>query len=162
LTAYNATNVATEIYNSSQAAGNRDTLTNAVKFATPMVANGKVYMGGQFAVAVFGLLDPSLNWKSFHFGANATNAAVAGDFADSDGDGILNLLEYALGSDPTVAGPKNALAVAITGGHLQVSFNRNGSATDLTYVVETSMNLATWVAALSYSAGSGWTSSGAA
>jgi hypothetical protein len=157
LVAYNATNVATEIFNSAQAPGNRDTLTNAVKFATPMVANGKVYAGGQFAVAVFGLFDPSLNWKSFHFGANSTNAAVAGDFADPDGDGILNLLEYALGSDPTAPDPKNSLAVAIAGGHLQVSFNRNGSATDVTYIVETSTELTTWATALSYSAVSGWT-----
>lgn len=162
LVAYNATNVATEIYTSAQAAGNRDTLTNAVKFATPMVANSKVYAGGQYAVAVFGLLDPSLNWKTFHFGANATNSAVAGDFADPDGDGILNLLEYALGSDPTAANPKNMLAVAIAGGHLQVSFNRNGSATDLAYVVETSSDLVTWVTASSYSAGAGWSSLGAA
>ena len=160
LVAWNAANVATEIYNSSQAAG--DKLTNAVKFATPMVANGKVYAGGQYAVAVFGLRDPSLNWKSFHFGTNATNAAVAGDFADPDADGILNLLEYALGSDPAAAGPTSVLGVAIAGGHLQVSFNRNGSATDLTYVVETSTDLATWVTALSYTAGTSWTSPGAA
>ena len=160
LTGYNATNVAAEIYNSAQAAANRDTLTNAVKFATPMVANGKVYAGGQYAVAVFGLLDPSLNWKSFHFGANATNSAVSGDFADPDGDGSLNLLEYALGSDPMLAGGNNSLAVAISGGHLHVSFNRNNSATDLTYLVETSTDLATWSAALIYTAASGWSAGG--
>jgi hypothetical protein len=156
LTAYNAMNVTTEIYNSSQAAGNRDTLTNGVKFASPMVANGKVYAAGTFAVAVFGLNDPSLNWKSFHFGNNFTNAAVAGDFADPDGDGIVNLLEYALGSDPLVAGPGNSLSAAVVGGHAQVSFNRNASATDLVYVLEAALDLATWGPVMTYTYPSGW------
>lgn len=159
LTAYNATNVTTEIYNSSQA-GNRDTLTNGVKFASPMVANGKVYAAGTFAVAVFGLLDPSLNWKTFHFGNNATNAAVAGDFADPDGDGMVNLLEYALGSDPLIAGSGNSLSAAVVGGRAQVSFNRNASATDLTYVLEAAHDLATWAPVTTYT--SRWTGAASA
>jgi hypothetical protein len=162
LTAYNATNLTTEIYNSSQAAGNRDALTNGVKFASPMVANGKAYAGGQFAVAVFGLLDPSFNWKTFHFGNNATNAAAAGDFADPDGDGMVNLLEYALGSDPLIAGAGNSVSAAVIGGHAQVSFNRNASATDLTYVLEASSDLSTWTPVMIYTNPSGWTGAASA
>lgn len=157
LTAYNAMNVTTEIYNSSQATGNRDALTNGVKFASLMVANGKVYAGGTFTVAVFGLLDPNLNWKTFHFGNNATNATVAGDFADPDGDGMVNLLEYALGTDPLVADSGDLFSAAVVGGHAQVSFNRNASATDLTYVLETAPDLATWTPVITHTNPSGWT-----
>jgi hypothetical protein len=54
LHAYDATNLATELYNSNQAAGGKDNFANN-KFITPMVANGKVYVGTSSSVAVFGL-----------------------------------------------------------------------------------------------------------
>jgi hypothetical protein len=54
LRAYNATNVAIELYNSSQA-GTRDTLGASDKFTEATVANGKVYVPLAAAVSVFGL-----------------------------------------------------------------------------------------------------------
>ncbi|SIT47209.1 Pyrrolo-quinoline quinone [Paraburkholderia piptadeniae] len=56
LHAYDATNLAVELYNSNQAAGARDQFGAGNKFITPMIANGKVYVGTQNSVAVFGLL----------------------------------------------------------------------------------------------------------
>ena len=55
LHAYDATNLATELYNSSQAANGRDTFSDN-KFITPMIASGKVYVGTPTGVIVFGSL----------------------------------------------------------------------------------------------------------
>ncbi|AUT75777.1 hypothetical protein C2L64_46535 [Paraburkholderia hospita] len=56
LHAYDAANLATELYNSNQAANGRDQFGAGNKFITPMIANGKVYVGTPTGVAVFGLL----------------------------------------------------------------------------------------------------------
>jgi len=56
LHAYNASNLAKELYNSSQAGNNRDQFGTASHFGTPMIVNGKVYVGTTNSVVVFGLL----------------------------------------------------------------------------------------------------------
>ena len=58
LHAFDAANLAHELYNSAQAAGGRDSFGNGNKFITPLIVNGKVYVGTQTGVAVFGLLGP--------------------------------------------------------------------------------------------------------
>jgi hypothetical protein len=55
LHAYSATNLTSELYNSNQAANSRDHFSDN-KYVTPMVANGKVYVGTPNSVVVFGLL----------------------------------------------------------------------------------------------------------
>ena len=57
LHAYDPTNLAHEFYNSNQAANGRDSFGNGNKFITPMIVNGKVYVGTQNGVAVFGILN---------------------------------------------------------------------------------------------------------
>jgi hypothetical protein len=55
LHAYNATNL-NELYNSNQASGGRDQFGPGNKYITPMIVNGKVFVGTTNGVAVFGLL----------------------------------------------------------------------------------------------------------
>jgi hypothetical protein len=56
LTAYDATALF-QLYNSGQATGGRDTLGTVTHFATPTVANGKVYAGTQTQLVVYGLFN---------------------------------------------------------------------------------------------------------
>jgi len=56
LHAYDATNLTRELYNSNQASNGRDQLASGNKFITPMIVNGKVYVGTTTGVGVFGLL----------------------------------------------------------------------------------------------------------
>ena len=88
-------------------------------------------------------------WRARFFRKDATAAAT--DFlADPDGDGAVNLLEYATGSHPLRgdAAPVQPLVHFdnITGSsHLAVRFHRRPAATDLTYQVQVSEDLVTWL-----------------
>src|SRR5438067_9307593 len=56
LYAFDAGNLGHELYASSQAANGRDQFGAGNKFITPTIADGKVFVGTQTGVAVFGLL----------------------------------------------------------------------------------------------------------
>ncbi len=63
LHAYDARDLSREIYNSNQAPSARDKFGTNNKFVTPMIANGRVYVGTPNSVAVFGLLGTSKSGK---------------------------------------------------------------------------------------------------
>jgi hypothetical protein len=56
LHAYDATNLARELYNSNQAANGRDNVAAGNKFIAVTIADGKVFLGTVNSVGVFGLL----------------------------------------------------------------------------------------------------------
>ena len=79
------------------------------------------------------------------YGLTGGNAGLLFDY---DGDGNLNLTEYALQLNPTVASLAGLPIVSIAnyGGtnYLSMTFTRSSVATDLTYIVQGSSDLATW------------------
>jgi hypothetical protein len=57
LRAYDATNLGTELYNSTQNFA-RDQLDGYVKFSVPTIADGKVFVGTLTGLSIYGLLNP--------------------------------------------------------------------------------------------------------
>ena len=80
-------------------------------------------------------------WRLSQLGTTA-NTGSAANTADPDGDGVPNLLEYALGTSPTSAASVAAPVIQLSGLNLQISFLRARS--DVTYIIEASSDLATW------------------
>jgi hypothetical protein len=75
LHAYAATNLANEFYNSTQAANNRDEFGSVNDFATPTIANGRVYVPSSEGVGVFGLFKDLTLSGNFAFGGVAVNTS---------------------------------------------------------------------------------------
>jgi len=127
--------------------------TNALpvgdKTLTVTLASNSAYAIGGLAVANLTLYDvPLYDWRIRHFGASATNAAIAGDGANPAGDGIPNLVKYALGLDPAniVSGPL-IIPMIDKNGCLALSYTRpDPPPPDVNCQVAVSADLLTWSA----------------
>jgi len=88
------------------------------------------------------------SWRFEQFGVYTDTADVlAGDAEDFDGDGLANLLEYAVGTNPTVANA-SPVTVAKSGNFLTLTYPRRSPAdAALTYTVQGSNDLGTAFAA---------------
>ena len=88
---------------------------------------------------------PQVAWKNQWFtSAELVDPSISGDNADPDGDGLPNLLEYALGLNPRVRSNPPALQTAADNGVLSVTYVRSKSASDVNLVIESSTDLHTW------------------
>jgi autotransporter-associated beta strand protein len=77
---------------------------------------------------------PVDDWRHSWFGTNA-NAAGAGDLDDADGDGWLNLWEYAQGGNPTTNLPLAPPFLAWSNGVLGFHYQRTTNAAGITWRV---------------------------
>ena len=100
-------------------------------------------------------------WKQNAFGAQANNAAIAGDLADPNHNGIPNLVEYALNGD--ASGNTSGIGILPApslnaSGRLQVAFTRYLDRTDLTLIVQGANSPAgPWTTLATSTAGAGFT-----
>lgn len=120
-----------------------DTLAEGDETVTLSVATDLVYAVGSPGSAMVTIIDlPVDAWRMTQFGSDANNANLAGDTADFDGDGLKNLVEYAMGLNPkTTNAPSMA---AVEAGMLTLTFTRNLAATDVTLTPRWSMDFGFW------------------
>jgi subtilase family serine protease len=92
---------------------------------------------------------PYQAWQDAMFtSAELANPAISGDEADPAGDGISNLMKYALNLNPWVDGvsglPVGGVLVTGSGTYLTLTYTQVLSATDISYIPQVSADLQTW------------------
>ena len=117
------------------------TASQSVTF-TPTDGVNYAIVSGTVSVTVNVLRTHQELWRFANFGSY-TSANSGADSADPDGDGLSNLMEYALGLDPNSSGVMPAV-LALNGANLEYSYTRSTAAKDngVTYQIEWSDTLA--------------------
>lgn len=80
------------------------------------------------------------HWSITEFGGQGAHIPTD----DSDGDGLTNLIEYALGLDPRSQDASHGPLIQATSGEWTFTYRRPADRSDLFYSVEASTNLRDW------------------
>lgn len=94
---------------------------------------------------------PYTAWKNLWFTQlQLSNPAVSGDATSPAGDGIPNLMKYALGLNPMLAYSGISIGMPVaeittSGSDQYLALAFSGTASDVTYTVQASSNLTAWV-----------------
>lgn len=140
LYAYDATNLTNMLYNSTQAANNRDVPGGAVKFSAPTIANGKVYVGSQGVVTAYGVISttPGAATPTFSPAPGSYTSATAVTLSDTTAGAAIHCTTD--GSTPTasspvcttltVSGTTTIRAIAVASGYT------NSAAASATYAID--------------------------
>jgi hypothetical protein len=75
-------------------------------------------------------------WRLEHFGSSEGTGRAA-DLADWDNDGVLNLLEFAFGLNPTLSDAQLLPTAQIAGGALVIQFTEPANIGGISYSAET-------------------------
>jgi hypothetical protein len=113
-------------------------------FSAPEVQD--LYLWGKYGSQSAPIIGPTAldSWRATHFGVTDITGNSA-DGADPDGDGLVNLVEYALGGNPMSAGDTPQPFMSIVPAPesvLRFSFRREREG--VIYVVESSSDLVNW------------------
>lgn len=102
---------------------------------------------GPLTNAVIEIRDTPINkWRLLHFGTNAANPFISGDPANPSGDGVPNIVKYALGLDPHQWRSQPLLSAGLDSeGFFSFSFTRpDPPPQDIAYLVDSADSLQPW------------------
>ena len=83
-------------------------------------------------------------WSETEFSGELHDHSLWQPHADPDGDHLDNLLEYALDSDPLLAGAEGLPEAVWQDGQLNFAFTRDRGKSDIVYRIEVSNDLKIW------------------
>ena len=90
-------------------------------------------------------LSPYQNWRTGYFTSEEISGTqLSAPTSDPEGDGLQNLLEYALNLHPREPSFAGLPVVGDDGGNLTVTYLKDTTKTDISYQVETSDSLSGW------------------
>lgn len=126
---------------------NASALSTTASFTTPGAYTLRLQaddgMSTVFDDLTFNNLPPYAQWQSAQF-PGGTSFAESGTGDDPDKDGLINLLEYALGSEPMLPSPSPAVLGTITVGaesYYTLTVLKNPAATDVVVSAEAGSTL---------------------
>ena len=111
-------------------------------YAVLATADGPNHHGTATGTLVIEPGNASVVWTQSHFTESEISQGRAADEADPDGDGLVNLAEYALGTDPRHFSPQ--LAAVHDENGLTLTFTRPADLPAISYAAESSDGLGTW------------------
>jgi len=117
------------------------------KIVVISLASAGNYFVGSLTNATVIIGDTPINaWRFLYFGTNAANQLVSGDGASPAGDGVSNIIKYALGLNPLLKATNSIFTCGLdTNGIFVLTYTRpDPPPLDINYQVVTSSNLVTW------------------
>ena len=124
-----------------------DNLAEGDETVVLTLAPDAAYLFGTASSATVTIKDKPMDaWRFSKFTtAELADPSLSGDLADFEKDGIVNLHEYAFGLEPKTSDTGGLPIVSLQpSGALAIAYTHVKSATDITYIVEVSNDLALW------------------
>jgi hypothetical protein len=91
-------------------------------------------------------LSPYQNWNVGYFTAEEISGTeLSAPTSDPDGDGLLNLIEYAFNLNPRQSSLSGQPFQGENGGNLTLTYQKDTAKTDISYQVEVSGDLTVWL-----------------